>query len=292
MTAQKNWTVLHLLNTTAAYFEEKQIEQPRLNAEHLLSKALNMARFNLYVAFDRPVTPQELDRFRSYVKRRAQREPLQYIMGDTEFMGLPFRVNPSVLIPRPETETLVETILERKAACSSGQPVIVDVGSGSGCIGVSLAKLWPGAQVFAVDISSEALDMARLNAKENGVGKAVHCMEYDIFENWTQSLPAQVDILVSNPPYIAVSEMETLQPEVREYEPQIALTDQADGLRFYKRLFELAAAEHPPQLKRMFLEMSGSQPDAIIQLARSFPFKQIDITNDLTRIPRVLEVTI
>ncbi len=292
MTAQKNWTVLNLLNTTAAYFEEKQIENPRLNAEQLLSKALNMARFNLYVAFDRPVTHRELERFRSFVKRRVQREPLQYILGDTEFMGLPFLVNPSVLIPRPETEVLVETILERKSVWAGRRPVIVDVGSGSGCIAVSLAKLWPEAQVFAVDISPEALETARRNAKENNVENTVQFLEYDIFTDWAENLPQQVDILVSNPPYISASEMDALQPEVRAHEPHIALTDRADGLRFYKRLFELGAGKQKPVCTRIFLEMSGSQPETIIQLANSFHFKQINITNDLTRIPRVLEVTI
>ncbi len=292
MTAQKNWTVLNLLNTTVAYFEEKQIENPRLNAEQLLGKALNMPRFNLYVAFERPVTSQELDLFRSLVRRRAQREPLQYILGDTEFMGLPFRVNPSVLIPRPETEVLVETILNRKPDCTNEQPVIVDVGSGSGCIAVSLAKLWPEAQLFAVDISAEALDVARQNAKENGVQETVHFLTYDIFSDWPDNLPGQVDILVSNPPYIAASELDTLQPEVRDHEPHIALTDEKDGLRFYKRLFELGAGKQNPVCKRIFLEMSGSQPETIIKLAESFHFQHINITNDLTRIPRVLEVTI
>ncbi len=292
MTAQKNWTVLNLLNTTAAYFEEKQIENPRLNAEHLLSRALNMARFNLYVAFERPVTPQELDLFRSFVKRRVQREPLQYILGDTEFMGLPFLVNPSVLIPRPETEVLVETILERKPVYAGKRPVIVDVGSGSGCIAVSLAKLWPEARVYAVDISPEALETARQNARKNNVEEAVQFLEYDIFADWLEDLPSEVDILISNPPYIGASEMDVLEPEVRMHEPRIALTDQADGLRFYKRLFELGAGKQKPVCKRIFLEMSGSQPETIIQLARSFHFNHIDITNDLTRIPRVLEVTI
>jgi len=292
MTAKKNWTVLNLLNTTTAYFEEKQIENPRLNAEQLLGRVTQMERVNLYVSFERLVTPVELDRFRSLVKRRALREPLQYILGDTEFKGLPFRVNPSVLIPRPETEVLVETILERKSIYTGERPVIVDVGSGSGCIAVSLAKLWPETQVFGLDISREALETAKQNAEDNGLDDSLQFLQHDIFSDWPETLPQQIDILVSNPPYIAAAEIDSLQAEVRSFEPHIALTDEEDGLRFYRRLFELAAGNQTPHCQRLFLEMSGSQSEAIIQLAKKYPFTEIKITNDLARIPRVMEVKI
>jgi len=292
MPVNKIWKVLELLNTTTAYFEEKQIENPRLNAEQLLGKALNRSRVDLYVSFEQPVSDKELINFRDFVKRRAAREPLQYILGETEFMGLPFSVTSDVLIPRPETEVLVEEVLKLKETYSGSQPLIVDVGSGSGCIAISLASFWNEAQVTGLDISASALQIARENAIRNQIEGQVEFMEFDMLDKWNDSLPRHIQILVSNPPYIALAEMNELQAEVRDYEPHIALNDQADGLTFYKRLFQICSAVEPPEVDYLFLEMSGSQPQRIIELAGQYNFTEIKIINDLNNIPRVLKIEV
>ncbi len=301
----KIWRVIDLLKTTEQYFSEKSIENPRLNAELLLGNALKMNRVELYMAYERPLSDNELNDFREKVRRRGLFEPLQYITGDTEFMGFPFKVNRHVLIPRPETEILVETILEMKNEIGK-DAVFLDVGTGSGCIPISLAKLWPEGKYFALDISSEALkvalDNARLNnldaflyfsgedaAKQNG---RLLFMEHDIFEGQMSHIMQNITVLISNPPYIAIDEMSTLPAEVRDYEPQVSLTDNSNGLSFYRRLFEMAAGEYFPELKYLFLEMSGSQPNRIVQLAAEYKFNNIGIRKDLTGIERVLIIRI
>lgn len=297
MQPDKKWNVLKLLNTTTQYFEDKKVENPRLNAEYLLGKSLGLKRFDLYVAFERPITTDELTVFRNYVKRRSQFEPLQYILGETEFMGFPFKVTKDVLIPRPETEILVESVLEFKGLLTN-EPVIVDVGSGSGCIAISLEKLWPQAQIIATDVSEDALNVARQNAllnasdKDQSNGGNATFINHDIFNEWPDSLPSRIDLLVSNPPYVTNQEMQSLQIEVKDWEPAQALTDFDDGLKFYKRFFELARNSQRPEIKYLCLEMSGSQPQKIIELANGYGFNNIDVTDDLNRIPRVLTIKV
>lgn len=308
MTKNKVWNVVELLNTTAHYFKEKNIENPRLNAEYLLGKILNLKRVELYVAFERPVTNTELTAFRGFVKRRSMSEPLQYILGETEFMGLTFKVNPGVFIPRPETEILVEEVLKLKPFYKDKQPVVIDIGSGSGSISVSLADSWPEARFACTDISYAALETAKDNAFLNQLEAVIFrknhspaenpalqngrltFVEHDIFSEWHPLLPKQADILISNPPYIALDEMPALPLEVKDYEPHIALTDQADGLNFYKRIFELVCKEQTLNCQYIFFEMSGSQPQRIIELANEHSFPEIEIINDLNEIPRVLKI--
>ena len=308
MTA-KTWKLLELLNTTAAYFKDKQIENPRLNAEQLLCKVLNMQRVDLYVAFERPLTSSELAAYRELVKRRAAREPLQYILGETEFFGLPFTVNPRVLIPRPETELLVEQVLALRDAYKDKSPVIADIGTGSGCIAVSTDKHWPGARLVATDITSGALETARQNSERNNIeavfvegelntvpdvkpASTLYLLEHNIFNDWPNWLAGKVDILISNPPYIAAAEMAALQPEVKDYEPADALTDHNDGLSFYLRLFQLTVSEQGTGCRYLLLEMSGSQPQKIIELSKQFPFQSVETYNDLNEIPRVLKIKV
>lgn len=292
MSQNKIWKILELLNTTTAFFEQKGIENPRLNTEQLLGKALNMSRVDLYVSFERPLSVSELNGFRELVRRRSQREPLQYILGESEFMGLPFNVNPSVLIPRPETEVLVEEVLKLKETFAEIQPFIVDVGTGSGCIPLSLAHFWKEASCFGLDVSAAALKTARGNAVLNQLEEKIVFMEHDIFRGWNGNLPEKIQILISNPPYISAAEMATLEPEVRDYEPRIALSDEEDGLRFYKRLFELAASEQAPFCDYLLVEMSGSQPQKIEALAGRYAFEEMKQINDLNGIPRVLKVKV
>ncbi len=290
MAAVKTWEVLDLLNTTAQYFTEKNIENPRLNAEQLLGKILGLRRVDLYVSFERPVTSGELTAYRELVKRRISHEPLQYILGDAEFMGLLFKVTPAALIPRPETEILVEEVLKLKKTID--KPAIIDIGCGSGCIAVSLAHFWPQASIFAADISQEALTLAAENSGLNNVTERVQFIQHDIFADWPAELPEHPDIIVSNPPYIAQDEMPALAKEILDYEPQAALTDGADGMRFYHRLFNLAGERLPAKKGLMFVEMSGSQPEKISGLAKQMNFQDITIINDLTDIPRVLKIEV
>ena len=301
----KIWRVIDLLKTTEQYFSEKSIENPRLNAELLLGNALKMNRVELYMAYERPLSDNELNDFREKVRRRGLFEPLQYITGNTEFMGFPFKVNRHVLIPRPETEILVETILEMKNEIGK-DAVFLDVGTGSGCIPISLAKLWPEGKYFALDISSEALKVALDNTRLNNLEAFLYFsgedaaqqngqllfMKHDIFEEQMPHIMQNITVLISNPPYIAIDEMSTLPAEVRDYEPEVSLTDNSNGLSFYRRLFEMAAGEYFPELKYLFLEMSGSQPNRIVQLAAEYKFNNIGIRKDLTGIERVLIIRI
>ena len=292
MAKAKQWQVLELLNTTSKFLEQKGIENPRLNTEQLLGKVLNLSRVELYVSFERPLSPSELNDFRQLVKRRANREPLQYILGETEFMGLPFEVSPAVLIPRPETEVLVEEVLKLKPEFETKKPIIADVGTGSGCIPISLAHFWKEARCVGLDISDLALEVAKRNAQINKTEAQLDFHTYDIFKEWNSGLPQDVHILVSNPPYIAEGELDGLQAEVVDFEPRIALTDEGDGLRFYRRLFELCADPSAPHCTYLFLEMSGSQPQKIIDLARNYNFGKTEQINDLNGIPRVLKVKV
>ncbi|HES58909.1 MAG: peptide chain release factor N(5)-glutamine methyltransferase [Calditrichaceae bacterium] len=306
MQSKKNWTLLELLNTTTQYFTDKNIDNPRLNAEELLGKILNLNRVQLYVAFERPLTDKEVSNFRELVKRRIQREPLQHILGQTEFMGYPFIVNPHVLIPRPETEILVEEVLKLQDVSEFKNPTILDIGTGSGCIAISLALEWKGSRLMAVDLSKAALETAYQNCQINNISAQMEynqnqdndtldrltLLEHDILKPWPQSITKQFDIIVSNPPYVTNDEMKNLQPEVRDYEPQNALTDSVDGLTFYRHIFDMIAEKHELECRYLFLEMSGSQPDKIIELARKHKFEKIEVIPDLNKIDRVLKIEV
>ncbi|MEJ2544119.1 MAG: peptide chain release factor N(5)-glutamine methyltransferase [Calditrichaceae bacterium] len=307
MLSKKSWTLLDILNTTTEYFTEKNIDNPRLNAEELLGKVLGLKRVQLYVAFERPLTDEEVFKFRELVKRRIQHEPLQHIIGQTEFMGYPIKVNSDVLIPRPETEILVEEVLKLQTGMILKNPTILDIGTGSGCIAISLALEWKDSQLIAIDVSKSAIETAHQNCQLNGIfaqmarsnqiqnidfSNQLAILEQDILKPWSQSIKKQFDIIVFNPPYVTKDEMKTLQPEVRDYEPHVALTDFNDGLIFYRRIFDMLSRKHELESRYLFLEMSGSQPDKIITLAQEYRFKHIDIIPDLNKIDRVLKIEV
>ncbi len=287
----KTWKVIELLQTVTKYLDEKDIENPRLNAELLLGKVLNLKRVNLYLEFERPLSQSELETYRELVKRRAEHEPLQYILGETEFMGLKFAVKRGVLIPRPETEILVDEVLKIKDELSSVAPAVIDIGSGSGCIAISLARQWLEAQIFATDISEEAVEMIRENALLNQVEGRIEIIKHDIFSDWDDALPKKPDVIISNPPYIGSEEIKTLPKEVSMYEPETALTDRADGLSFYRRFFQLIT-EGVISTKYLFLEMSGTQPEKIIEMCGRFGLPDTEVINDLNNIQRVLKVKV
>lgn len=275
----ETWTLLKLLRWTTDYFTEKGVESPRLNAELLLAHVLQLDRVGLYLNFERPLNSNELDTIRPLVKRRGQREPLQYLIGHTEFWSLPFEVTPAVLIPRADTEILVEEALGR--AGETGE--LLDVGTGSGAIAISLANELPEWQITALDISTEALEVAARNAVKNTVAERVHFLHGDLAE-----LPQrQYDLIVSNPPYIAQSEWDELMPEVRCHEPQVALLAADNGLDCYRHLARQALG-HLKSSGWLLVEIGYQQADVVQQLFKDAGLRDIFVRDDYAGQPRVV----
>ncbi|MEO1022851.1 MAG: peptide chain release factor N(5)-glutamine methyltransferase [Bacteroidota bacterium] len=216
---RKDWTVLHMLEWATAYFKDAGVNQPRLSIEWLLACVLDVKRLDLYLMYDRPLMKVELDRLRAFVKRRALHEPLQYITGSTDFFGLTIHVEQGVLIPRPETEELVESIVNEVKGSSQGK--VIDLGTGSGCIALALAHTLPGWEVSATDVSEDALKIARQNGSR--LGLTVHWVNHSWLEPDSGIDFPTFDVVVSNPPYILNDERPDLDKEVRDYEPGIAL---------------------------------------------------------------------
>ena len=278
----KKWTIGEILTWTKQYFGEKGVDNPRLDAEVLLSHVLGRDRLYLYVNFDQPLEANELGAFRELVKRRALRMPVAYLLGWKEFMGLRFVVGPAVLIPRPDTEILVEYALNRLKASPS--PVVLDVGTGSGAIAVSLLSRMTEAQGMAVDISVEALKVAEKNAADHGVAERLELKPGDLF------VPAQgrkFDAVLSNPPYITTSDMAELAPELG-YEPKGALIAGVDGLDFYRRI----VAEGAIYIKEdgfMVLEVGAGQAAEVCALADGASgLIAVEVVKDYAGIDRVV----
>jgi release factor glutamine methyltransferase len=216
-------TLIEVVKKTSAFFASRGIESPRLNAELLVGHALGLPRMRLYIEFERPINESELATIRELVRRRGRHEPMQHIVGFTEFFGLRLKSDRRALIPRPETELLVETVIAR---CTKPPSRILDLGTGGGALALAFAKAFPLSAVTAIDASSEALSLAAENAESTGLGGRVTLVESD----WFDQLPAgeTYDLIVSNPPYLSAEETAAAAPEVREHEPARALTA-ADG---------------------------------------------------------------
>jgi len=276
---RETWTLLKLLRWTTNYFSEKGIDNPRLDAELLLANVLKLDRVGLYLNYDRPLLREELDVARPLVKKRGQREPLQYLLGTTEFWSLPFKVTPAVLIPRADTEILVEEALAR--AESKGD--LLDVGTGSGAIVISLASELPDWQMTGLDISAAALTIALENCEINQVAERVQLLQGDLAE-----LPAQqYDLIVSNPPYIAQQEWDELMPEVRCFEPSLALLAEDGGLRCYQQL----ATQAESRLKSggwLLVETGYQQADTVEELLTAAGLSNLFIRKDYSGQPRVV----
>ena len=278
------WTVKKILDWTSGYFSESKIPEPRLSAELLLAHVLECTRISLYVQFERILTSKERDRFREFVKRRVVNEPVQYILGETEFMGYPFQVDPGVLIPRPDSEHLVDRVLEYCGQHQSSQYRILDLGTGSGCLAVSLAKKLPAAEIVAIDNQEDALSVAEKNAVLNEV--TVHFLKQDIC-NISPTNEQPFDIIISNPPYIRQEEWEMLHPQVRDFEPRAALIAEEDGLFFYREIVR----QTPGLLTnngRVFLEVGYDQSAIVQKLWREIGF-DTHAHRDYQQIERVIE---
>lgn len=215
------WNVLSMINWGTGYFEEKKVPSPRLSIEWILADILKLKRLNLYLQFERPLSGNELEQIREYVKRRARHEPLQYIIGHTDFMNTKIRVNPHVLIPRPETEQLVEIILEKHPDEQALN--VLDIGTGSGCIAIALKQERPDWNVYGIDISEKAIATAEDNARLNHMDIAFQVADISKPETVSVAGNALFDVIVSNPPYIYPREKDSLDKEVRDYEPEQAL---------------------------------------------------------------------
>lgn len=285
--ADAPWTVGRILEWTAQHLKKSGSDTPRLDAELLLAKARACPRIQLYVQFNEVVPDAQRAVMRDLVRRRAQSEPVAHLVGHREFFSLDFAVSPDVLIPRPDTETLVLDLITHARRLPA--PAILDVATGSGCIAIAAAVQVPAARVTASDVSPAALTLARQNADRHGVAARITFLEGDLLA----PLPAgaQFDFLVSNPPYIPTAQLETLDREVRDYEPRLALDGGPDGLRFLATLLQQAPRVLVPG-GRLLLEFTPEQAPALLELATAQPeLSDPAVLKDLAGRPRVLVAT-
>jgi release factor glutamine methyltransferase len=284
----KAWEVLPLIEWSAGYLLSKEFESPRLTAELLLCDVLSCRRIELYTNFDKVLTAAQLAQFKSHLKRRLGHEPVQYIVGSTDFMGLRFAVDSRTLIPRPETELLVEQVVARARAGQGGALRILDIGTGSGNIAVSLAKLLPEAAVVGIDVSRGALEAARGNALLHGVEGRVTLLEADVCA--LEGIPGGTpfDYLVSNPPYIAEAEVAALPPEIREYEPLGAVRVDGDGLAFYRVITAAAKMLLKPE-GWIFLEVGFGQHEAVRAILADARCTGIAAVRDYGGVERIVQ---
>ena len=280
--------ILDIINRTAPFLENHGVESPRLNIELLLAHLLGKRRLDLYMEFERELDEPTLEKLREMVKRRAAGEPLQYITGEAEFCGLKFAVDRRVLIPRPETELLVETVLEqlKKVVRSQKSEVrIIDLCTGSGCVAVSLAKNLGNTTIFSTDISTDALAVAHGNAARHGVEKKIRFLQGDLLQVIPDSL--RVDVLVSNPPYIASGELAGLPKEVRDFEPVQSLVAGEDGLKVIRRIVADARRFLLPD-GILALELGAGQRAAVEPLCAAHGLQVTKVVKDLQGHERVI----
>ena len=265
-------TVLEILNRTKVFFEKKGVPDARLDAEYIISHGLGMKnRMDLYLNFEKPLTAAELDTLRPLVARRANREPLQHIVGDTSFRGHIIKCDPRALIPRPETESLVDMAIERLKGVES--PFIVEVGTGTAAISIACAKEIAGAKVLATDISEEALSLARENAQANGLNEELKFAQSDLLDAVTDT--AKIDCLIANLPYIPDGEKGKLQPEVDKFDPALALYGGPDGLDLVRKLLGQTEGKLSAGAP-ILLEIGSEQAEVLKNEAGNYPWLEFE----------------
>jgi release factor glutamine methyltransferase len=265
-------TVLEILNRTKVFFEKKGVPDARLDAEYIISHGLGMKnRMDLYLNFEKPLTAAELDTLRPLVARRANREPLQHIVGDTSFRGHIIKCDPRALIPRPETESLVDMAIERLKGAEC--PFIVEVGTGTAAISIACAKEIAGAKVLATDISEEALSLARENAQTNGLNEELTFAQGDLLDAVTDT--AKIDCLIANLPYIPDGEKGKLQPEVDKFDPALALYGGPDGLDLVRKLLGQTEGKLSAGAP-ILLEIGSEQAEVLKNEAGNFPWLEFE----------------
>ena len=287
--APREWSVAELAKWATDDFRARGLESPRLEAELIVAFALGITRVDVIVRGDRTLTPPELARLRELVKRRRAHEPMAYLRGEREFYGRVFKVDRRVLVPRPDTETLVDVALARTPDFALDRRVL-DLCTGSGCVAITLARQRPTTDVVATDVSADALAVARENAVRLGAYN-VSFLHGDLTKAlegarlpWS---PLRFELIVSNPPYIATGECDRLMPDVRDFEPRVALDGGPDGLDFYRRI----AQDAPPLLARegvLAVEVGAGEAHDVAALFAAAGLRDVEITRDLGRIERVV----
>ncbi len=281
------WTIKKTIEWGTGYFAKQGIESPRLTIEYLLADLLKKKRIELYVAFERSLNPEELAQLKERIQRRAKREPLQYILGEVDFFDSVFKVSPAVLIPRPETELLVERLVQliQKDFVEKASISILDLGTGSGAIGLSLAKAFFQAQLTAVDLSEKALAVAR----ENAAALALTDRTRFLCGSWFEPLEsdAKFDLIVSNPPYVSEKEFEQLQEEVKCFEPKEALVAGPSGLEMVEAIIPKAGS-YLKERGILAFEVGLGQAEKVKTLMEEQNFKNVEVIPDLNKIDRIV----
>ncbi len=269
----QTWTIQKLLNWIAGYLADKGIDSPRLSAEMLLSHVVGLKRIELYTQFDKPVTKQQLDKLHNLTERAGRHEPIAYLTGKTEFYCLELQVSPDCVIPRPETELLVERAIEFLRA-HTGRQLVCDLCTGNGCIAIALARNYPDASIIATDISDSALAIAAKNIEKHQVKDRIKLLCGDLFDPLVPQLDVEklvldsdrgFDLIVCNPPYVSAPEFEKLDRNIKDYEPKLALFAGADGLDVYRRIAEKVDQFLKPNAALM-LEIGYAQGQAVREL--------------------------
>ena len=275
------WKIINVLEWTTDYFKKHGIDEARLKAELLLADVLKCNRLQLYQFFDKPLTKIELSKYKKYIKRAVQNEPVQMIIGKVPFINLELFVSPVSIVPRPETEFLTAMIIEQNSNKKNMR--ILDIGTGTGCIALSLAKAFPDSEIIAVDVSDESLELAKTNQSHNNISN-VTFYHNDILN---EKIDEKYNLIVSNPPYIPLDEYRELQPEVKNWEPADALTDREQGLTFYHRFAKI----FPENLNTdgvFYLEIGSGQAKSISNIFKSEIFT-INFLEDLNHIQRFVQ---
>jgi release factor glutamine methyltransferase len=277
-------TVLEVIKLSTEYLQKKGVESPRANAEILLAEILKCKRLELYLAFDKPLAENEIQIYREAIRKRGLRIPLQYIVGNVEFYGLKLIVNQNVLIPRPETELLVEKIINESD--NSASLKILDIGVGSGNISLTILKNLPNSNVVAIDISESALEVAKQNAELNLLQDRIEFKLFDIIKDNLNSL-GKYDLIVSNPPYVSENDFESLEPELKLHEPKIALTDNSNGISFYKHIVEVS--DQILNIRgKIYFELGKGQSNQVQNLFEQKGFNNITVIKDYSGIDRII----
>ncbi len=281
-------TIIEAIQRSTEFLAKKGVDSPRLQTELLLAHLLKQARMRLYLEFERVLTPAEVDGLRELIKRRGQREPLQHIVGATSFCGFEIAVSRDVLIPRPETEVLAErgwTFVNQLSTLNPQPSTVLDFGTGSGCLAIALASKCPAVEVYAIDISPEALALARQNAARHGVAERIRFLQGDGFAAAPEG--AQFDLIISNPPYIPSGEIALLQAEVRDYDPHRALDGGVDGLDYGRRLAVECASFLKPH-GRVMLEFGDGQAEGLREIFQQQLWIVEAVEEDYSHRPRIM----
>jgi len=277
----KTWKISEIINWAADLLNSKDIENSKLDSEYIISHVLRMSRLELNLHQEDEVAENDLSLIQSMISRRGKNEPLQYILGETDFYGLTFIVNEHVLIPRPETELLVEKIIKENPTAEE----ILEIGTGSGAIAIALAANIRNVKIMAVDISNEALQIARENAAKNNVN--INFCSSDVFENVT----GKYDMIVSNPPYISEIVYETLPDEIKKYEPKNALLADQEGIYFYQKILQ-QAKEYLTEKGKIYFEIGYNLSESIKKVAKENGFRNIETVKDLNGFDRMMVIEV